>query len=144
MSTFVTLDNLEFQNSKVKCFFKNCCLKTFYRSSHQRLSGKSLTVDGVICASLYTFKGKLNRHKRITSPFIAELICCEVNQKHSYLFLIHVQDWGKPGDLFNLNIQWHIPTEDEKLLAKELLDTFLQPELTRLEKFLDESLTLSR
>ncbi|KAJ7327828.1 Proteasome activator complex subunit 4 [Desmophyllum pertusum] len=57
---------------------------------------------------------------------------------------LFIRDWGKPGDLFNLNIQWHIPSEEDKLLAKELLDTFLQPELTRLEKFLDESLTLSR
>lgn len=43
-----------------------------------------------------------------------------------------------------MNIQWHIPTKEEKLLAKELLDTFLQPELTRLENFLDGSVTLSR
>jgi len=57
---------------------------------------------------------------------------------------LFIRDWGKPGDLFNLNIQWHIPSEEEKLLAKELLDTFLQPVLTRLEKLLDESLTLSR
>lgn len=57
---------------------------------------------------------------------------------------LFIRDWGKPGDLFNLNIQWHIPTKEEKLLAKELLDTFLQPELTRLENFLDGSVTLSR
>ncbi|XP_068688324.1 proteasome activator complex subunit 4-like isoform X1 [Montipora foliosa] len=57
---------------------------------------------------------------------------------------LFIRDWGKPGDLHNLNIQWHIPTEEEKLLAKLLLDTFLQPELTKLEKILDQSLTLSR
>ncbi|PFX25214.1 Proteasome activator complex subunit 4B [Stylophora pistillata] len=57
---------------------------------------------------------------------------------------LFIRDWGKPGDMSNLNIQWHIPTEEEKLLAKELLDTFLQPELSRLEKFLDGSVTLSR
>lgn len=55
-----------------------------------------------------------------------------------------MKDWGKPGDLFNLNIQWHIPSREEKLLAKDLLDMFLQPELTKLERFVDESLTLSR
>ena len=62
------------------------------------------------------------------------------------LFLSYnaIQDWGKPGDLFNLNIQWHIPSREEKLLAKDLLDMFLQPELTKLERFVDESLTLSR
>ncbi|XP_044171551.1 proteasome activator complex subunit 4-like [Acropora millepora] len=57
---------------------------------------------------------------------------------------LFIRDWGQPGDLDNLNIQWHIPNEEEKLLAKELLDTFLQPELTKVEKFVDESLTLSR
>ena len=46
--------------------------------------------------------------------------------------------------MFNLNIQWHIPSKEEKLLAKDLLDMFLQPELTKLERFVDESLTLSR
>ena len=58
--------------------------------------------------------------------------------------LPRIQDWGKPGDLFNLNIQWHIPSSEEKLLAKDLLDMYLQPELTKLERFVDESLTLSR
>ncbi|CAH3144364.1 unnamed protein product [Porites evermanni] len=57
---------------------------------------------------------------------------------------LFIRDWGKPGDLFNLNIQWHIPSREEKLLAKDLLDMFLQPELTKLERFVDESLTLSR
>ena len=61
-----------------------------------------------------------------------------------FFVLPRIQDWGKPGDLFNLNIQWHIPSREEKLLAKDLLDMFLQPELTKLERFVDESLTLSR
>ena len=67
-------------------------------------------------------------------------------EQNFVLFLSNnaIQDWGKPGDLFNLNIQWHIPSREEKLLAKDLLDMFLQPELTKLERFVDESLTLSR
>jgi proteasome activator subunit 4 len=55
-----------------------------------------------------------------------------------------VQDWGKSGDIHNLNIQWHIPSKEEKLFAKELLDTFLQTEMTRVEKYIDGSETLTR
>ncbi|XP_032233646.1 proteasome activator complex subunit 4 isoform X2 [Nematostella vectensis] len=57
---------------------------------------------------------------------------------------LFIRDWGKSGDLDNLDIKWHIPIEEEKLFAKELLDTFLQPEMERVERFMAGDETLSR
>lgn len=63
-----------------------------------------------------------------------------INKKHLYL----LQDWGKPGDLWNLDIQWHVPSSEEISFAFYLLDTFLQPELTRLELYALGELEMSR
>ncbi|KAJ7404837.1 hypothetical protein WISP_143263 [Willisornis vidua] len=54
------------------------------------------------------------------------------------------EDWGKPGDLWNLDIQWHVPSPEEINFAFYLLDTFLQPELTRLELYALGELEMSR
>uniref|UniRef100_A0A803SKN4 Proteasome activator subunit 4 n=1 Tax=Anolis carolinensis TaxID=28377 RepID=A0A803SKN4_ANOCA len=55
-----------------------------------------------------------------------------------------IKDWGKPGDLRNLNIQWHVPSAEETAFAFELLDSFLQPELDKLSHYADGSLEMSR
>ncbi|OXB74298.1 UNVERIFIED_CONTAM: hypothetical protein H355_006827 [Colinus virginianus] len=55
-----------------------------------------------------------------------------------------VKDWGKPGDLWNLDIQWHVPSSEEINFAFYLLDTFLQPELTKLEHYATGKLEMSR
>lgn len=55
-----------------------------------------------------------------------------------------IQDWGKPGDLWNLDIQWHVPSSEEINFAFYLLDTFLQPELTKLEHYATGKLEMSR
>lgn len=58
--------------------------------------------------------------------------------------LSFLQDWGKPGDLWNLDIQWHVPSSEEINFAFYLLDTFLQPELIRLEHYAAGKLEMSR
>ncbi|XP_062464948.1 proteasome activator complex subunit 4 isoform X1 [Pezoporus occidentalis] len=55
-----------------------------------------------------------------------------------------IKDWGKPGDLWNLDIQWHVPSSEEINFAFYLLDTFLQPELIRLEHYAAGKLEMSR
>ncbi|EMP23881.1 Proteasome activator complex subunit 4 [Chelonia mydas] len=54
------------------------------------------------------------------------------------------EDWGKPGDLWNLNIQWHVPSSKEITFAYYLLDSFLQPELTKLEHYANGKQEMSR
>ncbi|XP_035696564.1 proteasome activator complex subunit 4-like isoform X3 [Branchiostoma floridae] len=55
-----------------------------------------------------------------------------------------IRDWGTPGNLFELGLRWHIPSLEEKKLALYLLDTFLQPELDRLEQHSEGTSALSR
>ncbi|KAG7241635.1 hypothetical protein INR49_025411 [Caranx melampygus] len=46
-----------------------------------------------------------------------------------------IKDWGRPGDLWNLDIRWHVPSVEETSFAFYLLDLILQPELQRLQRF---------
>ncbi|KAG2467259.1 PSME4 protein, partial [Polypterus senegalus] len=55
-----------------------------------------------------------------------------------------IKDWGKPGDLWNLNIHWHVPTNEEISFIFYVLDTFLQPELVKLQRHADGEFEMSR
>uniref|UniRef100_A0A8C2WJH7 Proteasome activator subunit 4 n=1 Tax=Cyclopterus lumpus TaxID=8103 RepID=A0A8C2WJH7_CYCLU len=46
-----------------------------------------------------------------------------------------IKDWGRPGDLWNLDIRWHVPSVEETSFVFYLLDLILQPELQRLQRF---------
>ncbi|MEQ2278314.1 Proteasome activator complex subunit 4B, partial [Xenotaenia resolanae] len=55
-----------------------------------------------------------------------------------------IKDWGRPGDLWNLDIRWHVPSVEEISLAFYLLDLLLQPELQRLQRFSKGEQEMSR
>lgn len=55
-----------------------------------------------------------------------------------------MQDWGRPGDLWNLDIRWHVPSVEETSFAFYLLDLILQPELQRLQRFAQGEQDMSR
>ncbi|XP_076141905.1 proteasome activator complex subunit 4A [Alosa pseudoharengus] len=46
-----------------------------------------------------------------------------------------IKDWGRPGDLWNLDIKWHVPNAKETAFVFEVLDLLLKPELQRLESY---------
>uniref|UniRef100_A0A8C1PZP3 Proteasome activator subunit 4a n=1 Tax=Cyprinus carpio TaxID=7962 RepID=A0A8C1PZP3_CYPCA len=54
-------------------------------------------------------------------------------QQHTDTYL-PIKDWGRPGDLLNLGIQWHVPSTEEREFVFYLLDLLLKPELQRLQK----------
>uniref|UniRef100_A0A8C2Q7X1 Proteasome activator subunit 4a n=1 Tax=Cyprinus carpio TaxID=7962 RepID=A0A8C2Q7X1_CYPCA len=54
-------------------------------------------------------------------------------QQHTDTYL-PIKDWGRPGDLLNLGIQWHVPSTEETEFVFYLLDLLLKPELQRLQK----------
>jgi len=54
------------------------------------------------------------------------------------------QDWGRPGDLWKLDIQWHVPSTEEKEFVFYLLDLLLKPELHRLQKHTQGEQDMSR
>ncbi|KAL4612987.1 proteasome activator complex subunit 4B-like [Arapaima gigas] len=55
-----------------------------------------------------------------------------------------IRDWGRPGDLRNLQIQWHVPSTDEIAFVFHLLDLLLQPEVLRLQRHAEGKETMSR
>ncbi|KAM7385735.1 hypothetical protein PAMP_001796 [Pampus punctatissimus] len=57
---------------------------------------------------------------------------------------IPIKDWGRPGDLWNLDIRWHVPSVEETSFAFYLLDLILQPELQRLQRFAQGEQDMSR
>lgn len=54
------------------------------------------------------------------------------------------QDWGRPGDLWNLDIKWHMPSTEEREFVFYLLDLLLKPELQRLQKHTQGEQDMSR
>ena len=55
-----------------------------------------------------------------------------------------IKDWGKPGNIHNLKLKWHFPSENEIALAQKLFNKFLGEELNALDKFVDGQLTLNK
>ncbi|XP_061914340.1 proteasome activator complex subunit 4A [Entelurus aequoreus] len=55
-----------------------------------------------------------------------------------------IKDWGRPGDLWNLDIRWHVPSADETKFTYSLLDQILQPELERLQSYAEGDQDMSR
>lgn len=55
-----------------------------------------------------------------------------------------LQDWGRPGDLWNLQIRWHVASAEEKAFIFYILDLLLQPELQRLQRYAQGEQNMSR
>ncbi|CAJ0910117.1 10182_t:CDS:2, partial [Entrophospora sp. SA101] len=49
----------------------------------------------------------------------------------------HHKYWMEPGDLNNVNINWHVPTNEELDFAMEILDIFLQPTIKRIKELME-------
>ena len=62
----------------------------------------------------------------------------------SYILFGVFQEWGQPGDLHNLGIQWHVPTAEEKSFATELLQEFLVSEFDAVQQHISGAKTLTR
>ena len=48
-----------------------------------------------------------------------------------------LQDWGASADIEKM--KWHVPVLEELSFADRLMQEFLQPEIDRLENFMEES-----
>ncbi|XP_053495926.1 proteasome activator complex subunit 4B isoform X1 [Ictalurus furcatus] len=55
-----------------------------------------------------------------------------------------IKDWGRPGDLWNLQIRWHVASAEEKAFIFYILDLLLQPELQRLQRYAQGEQNMSR
>ncbi|XP_062911944.1 proteasome activator complex subunit 4-like isoform X1 [Mobula hypostoma] len=88
------------------------------------------------CKQGYTLAGNLLHHLLRSTTLIYPKEYCSVPGGFDKPFTEYfpIKDWAKPGDLWKLGIQWHVPSEEEITFAYYLLDNFLQPELSRLKR----------
>ncbi|KFM69250.1 Proteasome activator complex subunit 4, partial [Stegodyphus mimosarum] len=56
----------------------------------------------------------------------------------------YLDDWGIPGDINNLDMKCHIPSNEELAAARSLLEKFLIPELVKLQEWASKKIVLSR
>ncbi|XP_006004010.1 proteasome activator complex subunit 4 isoform X2 [Latimeria chalumnae] len=98
------------------------------------------------CKQGYTLSGYLLYHLLRSSTLLYPTEYCSVPGGFDKPLSEHfpIKDWGKPGDLWNLNIQWHVPSAEEIAFAYYLLDTFLQPELVKLQHYAAGKTDMSR
>uniref|UniRef100_A0A671S9F1 Proteasome activator complex subunit 4A-like n=1 Tax=Sinocyclocheilus anshuiensis TaxID=1608454 RepID=A0A671S9F1_9TELE len=98
------------------------------------------------CKQGYNLACKLLYHILRSMSIIYPREYCSVPsgvQQHSDTYL-PIKDWGQPGDLLNLGIQWHVPSTEEKEFVFYLLDLLLKPELQRLQKHAQGEQDISR
>ncbi|XP_069787517.1 proteasome activator complex subunit 4-like isoform X1 [Narcine bancroftii] len=114
--------------------YKDQLLKILQRTLHLK------------CKQGYTLAGTLLHHLLRSTTLIYPTEYCSVPGGFDKPFTEYfpIKDWGKPGDLWKLGIQWHVPSEEEITFAYYLLDNFLQPELSRLQRCADGEIEMSR
>uniref|UniRef100_A0A4W5P9I8 Proteasome activator subunit 4 n=2 Tax=Hucho hucho TaxID=62062 RepID=A0A4W5P9I8_9TELE len=89
------------------------------------------------CKQGYTLACNLLHHVLRSTALIYPTEYCSVPggfQQPTQDYL-PINDWGRPGDLWNLNIQWHVPRVEETSFVFYVLDLILQPELLRLQRY---------
>ena len=55
-----------------------------------------------------------------------------------------ITDWGKPGDVNNLEIEWFIPSTNEVESAQSIVSKILNIQFKKIEEHMDDSKSLSR
>lgn len=55
-----------------------------------------------------------------------------------------IRDWGKPGDMNNLQINWHFPTKEERFIAEKIMERYLEANLKKLDDHVDQTNLLPR
>ena len=58
----------------------------------------------------------------------------------SEVVILYLQDWASVGDIDNLNLKWHIPSQEELEFVTEIFQKILQPELTALQQVSDSNI----
>ncbi|XP_056326451.1 proteasome activator complex subunit 4A isoform X1 [Danio aesculapii] len=98
------------------------------------------------CKQGYSLACKLLYHILRSTSLIYPREYCSVPggiQQHTDTYL-PIQDWGRPGELWNLEIQWHVPSTEETEFVFYLLNLLLKPELQRLQKHTEGQQDISR
>ncbi|CAL1268748.1 unnamed protein product [Larinioides sclopetarius] len=57
---------------------------------------------------------------------------------------LYIEDWGRAGELDNLNVQYHLPSDEEIAAAKSILEMFVVPEIEKLKSWSHKEISLPR
>lgn len=95
------------------------CLHLKCKKAYSR-AGKLLKAILSSCSSLYVTEWCSIKEGFSTPP-----------EEHFY-----IRDWGKPGDVDDLDVKWHVPSDEELQFVNELLQLFLLPELRKLKDYM--------
>ena len=55
-----------------------------------------------------------------------------------------IRDWGKPGDINNLQMKWHVPNSEERAFATTLVHRYLTGNIATLEQHVNQTSVLPR
>lgn len=96
----------------------------------------------------YLLAGALLRHTLRSMSLIYPLdyrsSCIPWEKCQNFQEYLPIRDWGKPGDINNLDILWHVPTKEEMEFVQHLLETFIKPELLKLLEWSQDKISLTR
>lgn len=59
--------------------------------------------------------------------------------RHNDSEYLPLRDWGRPGDVNNLRMKWHMPSPEERAFAGQLLQCYLFENLQLLQRHTDAS-----
>ncbi|KAG7492479.1 hypothetical protein MATL_G00015050 [Megalops atlanticus] len=96
------------------------------------------------CKQGYSLACNLLHHVLRSTALIYPTEYCSVPGGYQRGDYLPIKDWGRPGDLSDLQIQWHVPNAEEKDFVFYLLDLLLQPELQRLQRYAQGEQDMSR
>ncbi|XP_064173886.1 proteasome activator complex subunit 4A isoform X1 [Anguilla rostrata] len=98
------------------------------------------------CKQGYSLACNLLHHILRSTALLYPTEYCSVpgGFQHPLQDYLPIKDWGRPGDLWNLEIQWHVPSADESAFVFYVLDLLLQPELLRLQRYAQGEQGMSR
>lgn len=80
----------------------------------------------------------------LTEVYILEWRSSHESFDRSPVDHFYIRDWGRPGNIDELQVEWHITTPEEMDFINELITEFFLPELDMLAKFMDGIESLSR
>lgn len=94
----------------------------------------------------YLFAGAIlnNLLKSITTIYPTDYRSVAEGYDRPLSEYLPIRDWGKPGDLNNLQINWHFPSDEERALAEKIMERYLEENLKKLDNHADQVKTLSR
>ncbi|XP_049827617.1 proteasome activator complex subunit 4-like [Schistocerca gregaria] len=98
------------------------------------------------CRDGYVFSSKILRNVLYSLSFIMPLeyrSSTESYDSHVKDYL-PIRDWGKPGNVHNLQMKWHVPDEEEIKHVQDIVNRYLPVELERISSYINDKSQMTR